>query len=159
MSGGSHTEVVASTTLSAGTASNVTSSSLGSVLQMNTITPEAGATINFSANNIATTDNLNTNGILGTWATVGGTNWAVNSTNAADGLIVAFTGYSDVPRTNSASQVIANSAASNVRIIEGTGTAADITLGAATTTINSLNQSVEGGVSAAIIDPAGQTCV
>ena len=66
----------------------------------------AGATINFSADNIASTDNLNTNGILGSWATVGG-QWACNSINGADGLIVAYTGYADVTRRDSGSQVIA----------------------------------------------------
>lgn len=153
-----HTEVVLSTTLTAGTASRVTRTLGTSVLQMNTITPSAGATIDFAANNIATTDNLNNaGGILGTWATVGGTDFAMNATNTADGLIIAYTGYADVPRTNSASQVIADSAASNVRIIEGTGSAMNITLGASTTTINSLNQSISGGTSAATIDPAGQT--
>ena len=53
--------------------------------------------------------------------------------------------------------MIADNSASNVRIIEGTGTPANITLGAATTTINTLNQSAIGGASAATIDPQGQT--
>ncbi|CAN5834178.1 autotransporter-associated beta strand repeat-containing protein [soil metagenome] len=139
---GSHVEIVGSTVLTAGTANNVIrSGSTSAVLQMNTITVGAGATINFSADNIATTDNTNntiTNGILGGWATVGGTNFATNSTNLADGLIVAYTGYTDVTRLSSGLKVIANTAANNVRIVEGTGTLGDITLGAATTNINSL---------------------
>lgn len=158
LSGGTHTEVVNSTSLSANTNSRVTSSSPAAVLQLNTITAGAGATIDFSANNIATTDSLNdASGILGTWATVGGVDFAMNATNAADGLIVAYTGYADVPRTNSAAQVIVDSSTANVRIIEGTGSTANLTLGAATTTINTLNQSLIGGTSPATIAPAGQT--
>jgi autotransporter-associated beta strand protein len=152
LSGGSHTEIVASTTLTAGTASNVTRSSGTSVLQMGAITREAGATINFEADGIATTDTLNTNGILGTWATVGGIYLA---TRDIDGTIIAFTGYLDVPRRTPGT--IADAAVSNVRLIEGAGTLGNITLGSAVTTINSLNQSDEGGTSAATIDPATQT--
>ncbi len=155
LSGGSHTEVVASTTLTANTISNVTSTAPGSVLQMGTITPNAGASVNFGASNIATTNNTNTNGIIGYWATVGGSDWAVNSTNSVNGPITAYTGYADVPRLTPG--IIVDGAASFVRLIEGTGTAGSITLGSAITTINSLSQSVTGGSSAATIDPAGQT--
>ena len=49
--------------------------------------------------------------------------------------------YADVTRRNSGAKVIADSLLSDVRIVEGTGTVGDITLGAATTTINSLTQS------------------
>jgi autotransporter-associated beta strand protein len=154
---GSHTENVGSTTISAGT-STVTRSSGTSVLQMNAITRTNGV-INFDAPNIATTDTLNTNGILGGWATVGGSDWAMNSTNLPDGPITAYTGYTDVPRLNSGTQVIADDTTTNVRIIEGIGSAANITLGAANTTINTLNQRGTGGISAATIDPAGQNLV
>jgi autotransporter-associated beta strand protein len=156
LKGGSHTEVVASTTLTAGTASAVTSSTKGSVLKMGAITRDAGATINFGAAGIATTDNTNTpNGILGAWATVGGTDWAVNSTNDANGPITACTGYTDVPRLTPGT--IANDSATNVRLVEGSGSAGDIKLGEPTTTINTLNQSAGGGGSGATIDPAAQT--
>ena len=155
LSGGTHTEVVASTTLTAGTASSVTSSTPGSVLQMNTIERGAGATINFGASGIATTDTLNTNGVLGAWAMMaGGTDFAANSTNGADGPITAPT-YTDVQRLTPGT--IANGSATNVRLVEGSGPAGSILLGAATTTINTLNQSASGGPSAATIDPAGQT--
>jgi fibronectin-binding autotransporter adhesin len=157
LNGGSHTETVGSTTLNAGPRSFVTTTGGTSVLQMNAITRNAGASIDFAAANIATTDTLNTNGILGGWATVGGSGWAMNSTNAADGLITAFSGYTDVTRLNSGVQVIADDATANIRIVEGTGSAANITLGVATTTINTLNQSTTGGTSASTIDPAGQT--
>ncbi len=157
LKGGTDTEIVASTTLTAGTASSVTSSSPGSVLQMGTITRNAGASINFSAPGIATTNTPNVSGILGTWATIGGTDWATNSTNGANGSIIAYV-YSvpeEVPRLTPGT--IADGATANVRIIEGSGAAGSILLGAATTTINSLNQSNSGGSSAATINPAGQT--
>lgn len=156
LSGGTHAEVVASTTLGTDTVSSVTRSSGTAVLNMNVITPGAGASVDFGADNIATTDNTNTNGILGTWATVGGTDWASNSTDLDDGLIVAFTGYSDVSRLDSGPKVISNDPTSHVRAIDGTGsTPADLTLGAAVTGIDTLSVSASGGL--VTIDPAGQT--
>lgn len=146
---GSHVETVASTTLAAGTSSTVSRPSGGAVLQLNTITPGAGASVNFAASGIATTDNLNTNGILGTWATVstgGGTEWAANSTNTADGPITAFTGYADITRLGVSS--VPNSAVDNVRIVNG-GTSGNITLaGGALTSIHSLKMSATDGGSA-----------
>jgi len=94
LTGGSHTEVVASTTFDPG-ASSVTRSSGTSVLQMNALSSSIGSTVNFGAVGIATTDKTNTHGILGGWATVGGTDWAMNSTNAADGAITAYAGYTN----------------------------------------------------------------
>ena len=87
-----HTEVVASITLNAG-ASAVTRPSGTSVLRMNAITRNAGATIDFGAASIADTDtaNLGNNGILGGYATVGGANWAASAnTTAADTAITAL---------------------------------------------------------------------
>ena len=89
LSGGTHTEVVGGVSLGANTNVSINRSSGSSVLQMNTITRGANATLSFGASGIATTDTLNTNGILGTWATIAGSDWAVNSTNATDGLITA----------------------------------------------------------------------
>ena len=153
--GTTNTEIVASTMLTAGTASSVTRSTTGSVLQMNIITPGAGASVNFGASSIATTDNNNVNGILGAWATIGGTDWAKSvDSGAADTPITAYTAYTDVPRQTAGT--IANASATNVRIIEGSGTNS-ITLGAATTTINTLYQSDVGGTGDATIDPNGQT--
>lgn len=90
---GSNVELVASTTLTGNTTSTIARTAGTSVIQLNTITRNAGAFLNFSQSDIATTDNTNTNGILGTWATVGATDWAVNSTNGADGSITALSGY------------------------------------------------------------------
>ena len=137
LSGGTHLEAVGSTTLVAGSASNVSRSGGTAKLAMNVITPGAGSLVNFSAGNIATTDNTNTNGILGTWATVGGSDWAANSTDLPDGDIVAYIGYTDIDAQGS---TIADAAASNVRIV-GDGAGGSIQLGAATTTINTLLQS------------------
>jgi autotransporter-associated beta strand protein len=134
--GGSHPEVVLSTTLTAGSFSKLVRSSGGAVLQMNAITRNAGASIDFSTSGIATTDTLNTaSGILGTWATVGGSDWATNSTNLADGPVTAYSAYTDL----SDSSVIADGSTSNVRI-NSNGGGGSMTLGSATTTINSLLQ-------------------
>jgi fibronectin-binding autotransporter adhesin len=156
ISGGSHTETVLSTTLTANTSSRVNRSSGSGVLQMNAITRNAGAAIDFSAGGIASTDTLNTDGILGAWATIAGTDFASNSTNLEDGLITVAT-YTDVTRLNGGLQVIADNFSTNVRIIEGSGSAANLTLAAPITTINTLNHSIEGGTSAATIVIAGQT--
>ena len=156
LSGGTHTEIVSGTTLTAGTVSSVTRPSGTSVLQMGAITRGAAAAIDFGGSGIATTNTTNTNGIL-YGATINGADWAINSTDGPNGPITTYTGYTNVPRLNGASQVIADGSATNVRIVEGTGGAANITLGAGTTTIHTLNQSASGGIGAATIDPAGQT--
>ncbi len=97
--GGSHTEVVGSTTLNNG-ASSVTQTSGTSVLQMGAITRNAGSAINFGAENIANTNtsDLNGNGILGGYATVaattGSADWAKSvDAGAANTAITAFTAY------------------------------------------------------------------
>lgn len=130
ISGGTHSETVLSTTLTAATKNNVSrSNGATGVLHLNTITPGASAVINFTDNNIATTDNLNdASGILGGWATVtvgGVTEWATNSTNSADGLITAFSAYNDVTRL--LTTPVPDSLTANVRIING-GTSGDLTL-------------------------------
>ena len=100
--------------------------------------------------------NAKTNGILGAWATVGGSDFATNS-GLGGGLIVAYTGYTDVPRLTPGT--IVSDATSNVRIIEGSGSPGDITMAASgTTAINSLLQSASGGTSAAsVVIGAGNT--
>lgn len=157
LAGGTHTEVVGSTTISGNTANSINRISGTSTLRLNTISRSTGGLVNFGGGSIADTDTVNTNGILGPWATVGGADFAANSTDAADGAIVALAAYTDVPRTDSGAQVIVDGATSNVRLVEGTGAVAPVTLSAATTTIGTLNQSASGGFSAATIDPAGQT--
>ena len=144
-----HNEVVASTTISGGL-SNVTRSSGTSVLRLNTITPGLGV-LNFGADNIADTDNTNTNGILGGWATMGRTDWAANSTNTADGLITAFAGYADINVRGAST--IADGVTTNVRLL-GDGTSGNITLGAVATTVNTLLQSNSNF--AGTVDTAGR---
>lgn len=141
LAGGTHTEVVSATTLNANTASFLTRSSGNAVLQLNNVTVGAGATLNVGADNIATTNNLNVDGLLPGFRR--GNVWAVNATNTAGGSIVAFTGYADVNRLGG---VIPDGTANNVRIIEA-GTTGNVTLATAPlTTINSLQVDASGGV-------------
>jgi fibronectin-binding autotransporter adhesin len=158
LAGGSHTEVVGSTAIATNTANNINRASGTGVLRLNAITRSAGGLLNFGAGSIADTDtNNNANGILGTYATIAGIDWATSvNSGAADTLITALSTYTDVTRLNSGPQIITDGPTTNVRITEGTGSAADIALSAATTTINTLNQGIVGGTSAATIDPAGQ---
>lgn len=156
LSGGTHAESVLSTSLTAGTSSSITRSGGSAVINLNTITPGAGAVLNLGADGIATTDNLNTNGLLGSWATVtngGVTDWATNSTNTADGPITAYTGYTDITRLGVSA--VPNGATSNVRIVDG-GTSGNITLaGGALTEINSLQMAASaGGSTIAFANPA-----
>lgn len=153
---GTHTEVVASTTLTAGTVSSVTRSGLNTaVLQLGTITNNAGASINFGAPGVATTNNLNNSaGVLGPWATISGDGWAVNSTNGPNGLITGTT-YTDVTRLDSGTKTIAGEAG-NARIIEGTGAVGDVTMAAAGTT--AVNTLVNAATTAGTLDiGAGNT--
>ncbi|MEI6673700.1 MAG: autotransporter-associated beta strand repeat-containing protein, partial [Verrucomicrobiota bacterium] len=137
--GGMQTEVVAATTLNAGR-SGVTAAPATSVLRMNAITPGVGI-VNFGAAGIASTSNANdSSGILGAWATLGGSDWAMRSgTLEGNGnyFINAYTGYINLNARGPST--IANALTTNVRI-NGNGTSGNISLGAATTTINTLLQ-------------------
>lgn len=95
LSGGTHGEIVLSTTIDTGSNSIIRAVGSLATINLNAITRNAGGTINFGAASIATTDTLNTNGILGPgYATVGKTDWAVNSVNAVDSAITALASYS-----------------------------------------------------------------
>lgn len=151
LANGTHTEVVGSTTLTAGTTgpSTISRASGTSVIQLGTITPAVGAVVNFTGDGIATTNNLNNaNGILGSWATVNGTDWATNSTNAANGVITAFTAYTDVPFAGT----ILNNAASQIRL--NGGESGNVLLEAAVTDIGSL---LQYQTTTTVIDSATQT--
>lgn len=109
---------------------NHTISSSGGTLKLNgTITHSNGAVVNMSGN-INATGGLSTNGnaygILGGWA-IFNNNWA---TLDASSNVLAYTGYTDIT-----SGTIPNDPSANVRIPTAGGT---ISLGAGTTTINSL---------------------
>ena len=127
---GTHAENVLSTSLAG--LNNLTHGTGTAVLNLKAISRSAGSTLNLSAGGIATTSTTNdpVTGILGTWATVGGTDWAVNSTNGADGPITAYTAYANVNRMGG---TIASSAGSNVRIVDA-GSSGFVALGGAGTT-------------------------
>jgi autotransporter-associated beta strand protein len=103
--GGSHVEIVGGMTLNAGSNRVVRLTDVPStaVLRMNGIGRNVGATINFSADNIASTDTQNTVGILGAWATLGLSNWAAKSafneagvnTGGTTGGDLLIRGYTD----------------------------------------------------------------
>lgn len=135
-----HNEIVVSTTVN-GT-SFITRSTGTSTIRLNTITFTSGS-LDISADNIASTDNLNDgSGIIGSWLTVGGV-WATNSTNGADGNIIAYTGFTDIPRLGG---TVVSAGGSNVRITDVGNTAGNITMAAGgTTTISTLLQAAPGG--------------
>ena len=158
LAGGTHTEVVSATTLTAGTNNTIARSSGGAVIALNAITPNTGASLTFTASGAATTDTLNTNGILGFWArtNIGGvSSWAANSTNAADGAIIPYAGYADITRLGASA--IPNAATNNVRVING-GASGNITLaGGALTQAYTLQMDASDG--AATIAPTTPTDV
>ena len=117
----------------------------------------AGATVNFgggTGNPSAANDNNNVRftaqaaGLIGTWATVGGTDWATYNTASATDSVEALATYTDVIRlTTGGTNIIPDdgavpattSASSKAR-----GGGEHHPCGAATTTINTLNQSATG---------------
>jgi len=102
------------------------------------------AGVQSASNGITTTTSNDATGILGTWATVGGTSYATNNgTN-----IVAYAGYTDVPFAGT----IADGASTNIRLIGGTS--GNVLLGSATTTVNSI---LQAQTTATTIDVASQT--
>lgn len=149
LNNGSFTEVSSSNMLVAGS-SAITRSAGTSTLRLNAINRRGGSTLNLGVASIADTDTLNANGILGGFATVGGADWAINSTGAGDGPITVYTGYTDIAATGS---TIADGAASNVRL-NSAGGGGNIALGAATTTVNTLHQNT---TTAATVNTTGGT--
>jgi autotransporter-associated beta strand protein len=89
-SAANHIEQVGSTALNAG-GIRVTRPSGGASLRLQVLTRAAGGTIDFGADNIADISLANVNSILGGWATVGGTNWAVGGEGNTP--VTAFTSY------------------------------------------------------------------
>lgn len=158
-------QTFASLSVNAGASAVTLNANSASSLQLvlNDISRSAGGIVDFTlpagvqdtSNGVITSSANDASGIVGPWATVGGSDFATVSS----GNIIAYNGYTDVTRLNSGPQVIANGATTNVRIVEGTGSAADLTLEAAMTKISTLTQSNNGGISDAIINSAGQTFV
>jgi autotransporter-associated beta strand protein len=145
LAGGTHAEVVASTTLTGNTL--VTRSSGTAVLALGAIS--GSGSVDFSAANIATTTTPNNALGLLPFATIGGSDLAAND---GSGNIVAFSGYADIAARGPSSTVPDNVNAI-VRIF-GDGTSGNINLAATTTTINSLLQS--NASFAATIDTAAK---
>jgi fibronectin-binding autotransporter adhesin len=144
LSGGTHTEVIASTTLNGN--ATVTRTSGTGVLSLGSIS--GPGTVDFSADSIATTTNVNDmTGIL-PFATIGG-NLAAND---GSGNIVSYTGYVDIDARGPST--VPDNAIANVRIF-GDGTTGNIDLAAATTAINTLLHS--NANFAATIDTASKT--
>ena len=91
--GGSYVQSVSSTTLGAGPTAFITRNGGTAKLRMNTLSRGSQqCSISFLDGTVADTDTLNTNGILGGYATIG-TDWATNSTNAGDGAITPLASY------------------------------------------------------------------
>ena len=132
LSGGSHTEIVGSTAIGGG-ASAIVQTGGSAKLQMGALSRSAGGTLDIGGTAVATTATANdATGILGAWATIGG--GANLAANDGSGNIIAYTGYTDV----AFAAAIADSAASNVRL--NGGTSGNLTLAAATTTVNTITQ-------------------
>jgi len=92
LKGGSFAQTVASTSLG-GAGTFITRTSGTSSLNLGAFTSiTRGSSLSISADNVATTDRTNTNGILGGNFVVGG-NWAINSTGTAGGAIVGLISY------------------------------------------------------------------
>lgn len=134
------------------------------LLNLGTITAQAGGTFNFLlptgtqtvTNGIRTTSSNDASGILGTWATVNGTEFA---TVNANGNIVAYDDY-DLVTVHSAGAgavgPIPNDATANIKIIDG-GQTGNINLAVATGTTD-INTLLKTATEAATINiGTGQT--
>jgi fibronectin-binding autotransporter adhesin len=162
LAGGSHTEIVSGTTITG--AARITRSSGTGVVRLNTITRTAGATLNLGTASIAQTDTSNTNGILGGWATVGGADWAVSGTTAADTPITALGTVTALPAaTGSATtnyqltggtSLTGAVAANSLKLIAPTG---DLALGSNLLTVTSGGILMTGTTARSITGTSGAT--
>ncbi|MEZ0390170.1 MAG: beta strand repeat-containing protein, partial [Verrucomicrobium sp.] len=123
------------------------------LLSLGAIT-RTGGTVNFllpngapSVTNGIRTTTGNTNGILGAWATVNGTDWATVDSN---GNIVAYADYTNVTNFGSGTGAmgpIPDNIGANVKIVDG-GTSGSITLADAgsdgVTLVNTIMQTATG---------------
>ena len=154
LKGGSFVQSVGSSTLNAGPTSLITRNGGTARLRMNAINRNAQSSISFLDGTVAETDRTNTNGILGGYATIGG-NWAVNSTNGADGPITALSNY-DVwtsaggsstanYQLNGSSSVTGALAANSLKIVN-TDVNQTLNLGANNLSVTSTAATTLGGV-------------
>jgi len=93
---GTNTQTFASTAVKVG-ASVVNTTVSTDTIALNAITRSVGGTVDFGATGTITTTTANTQtGILGPWATVGGSNWANSAgTGTVAGNITALSSYTD----------------------------------------------------------------
>ena len=113
-------ETVSSTNINNNGASTVNVASGTATLSMKAISRSAGATVNFTAASIATTDtnNLaNASGILGGWATVGGTSWATSVNSGAS--TTPITAYASETLLDPTANLTGNTV--NVKIADNSG--------------------------------------
>lgn len=100
LKGGSFAETASSTSINGGL-NTIRRDTGGASLHLNAISRSNGAVVNFGTAGIADTDTLNNAaGILGAWAVVNGSDWAINSANATDSSITAYTGYTALSATD-----------------------------------------------------------
>lgn len=155
--GGTHAETVGSTTLTNGKTTQITRTGGSSRLDLRTVTSTGTGTVVLAESGIATTDNLNTNGIL-PWARVlvGGTPViGTNSLDNVDGPIVPYAAFSAVNRLGP--NAIPNGIANNVQIVNG-GASGNVGLSASPLNqINLLQMAATDGPST--VAPANATDV
>jgi autotransporter-associated beta strand protein len=154
LKGGSHIEVVGSTTLNAGPTGFITRNGGTAKLRMNAITRNAGSSISFLDGTVADTDRVNTNGILGGYATIG-SDWAVNSTNGTDAPVAPLTSYDTWTSTGGSStanyllngsSTLNGALAANSLKISNTDVNQTLSLGSNNLTVTSTAASTLGGV-------------
>ncbi len=147
---GSYTEVASGTTLNtAGTFLNRSGSSIGKIT-LNAISRGVGSTLDVADATIADTSTANANGILGGWATVAGTDWAVSGSP-----ITAYTLYTALPQTGGAntgnytlsgSQTQSGAVLANTVKLASSGSGDTLDLGSNNLTITSASATSLGGL-------------
>ena len=131
------------------------------LLNLGALTHNIGGTVDFTlptgvqdSTNGAVTTTVNTNGILGGYITVGGTDWAANATNAAGGNIVAYSTVGAYTLSSAAGNTAANYLNLNIGVDSSQTPAAAITpyslrfntAGANTLTLTGTNVITAGGI-------------
>lgn len=140
LSGGTHLEEVSAVTSLAGRSYITRTGDSSAILRLNAITRAASGTIDFGADSIAQTDTANVNGILGGYATVAGTNWAMNSTGGGNGPITTYSGYTvglpdtggstNVNYSHSGAQTLTGAVLANTLKLANSADSQTLTLGA-----------------------------
>jgi len=139
----SATQTFGNTTLNPG--APVLTAVAGATIDLATLTRNVGGTLNLNTPGTIKTKTANTNGILGGWATVAGTDWAVSAGNGTvSGAITALSSYTNDTWA----------AGNNTTVTVDSTLAADSTTnslrfnnaGAATLTLSGNNTITSGGV-------------